>query len=1378
MKKATRYHDYFDIDPKYFPCVDDSALRAGVDWTAFFPHETFVELLKETERVLSRQNKVSIWIEGAYGTGKSYAAWALKKILEASNDELNAYFARYPKNLSNDLLNKLLGHKAGGKIVVAHRYASSSIRGDRDLILAVQESVRNALEAAKVADKGSTTLKESVVKWIEKPANKGYFNTLLKSDDYRHIFHGKDADAVLTQLKNNGDVHDLMESIFKLSSNEGITALNMDMNQLVAWLEDVISRNNLEALVLVWDEFSEYFKNNAHSLTEFQKLVSVCQNKPFYMVIVTHESGSLFSDQNPDWRKLRDRFSRTEISLPENIAFDLIANALVKKEAAKLDWEKKTDDLNSRLVESRKVVATAAGVNETVLRAMLPLHPMAALLLKHIAKSFKSNQRSMFDFIKKSTENIDVKAFQWFISQYGPLDDQPLLTVDHLWNFFYERGRDDLAQDIRSVLDAYQRNESRLSAEEKRVLKTVLIMQAVGQKHGSAVEIFKTTDLNLALAFEGTDLESGIAVNIAKKLVRDEILFNKPLGGGKTMLAAVTAAGDTEQLEKDRDFVRNNIKTATLIQNGAMVDVLALTPAQKLRWELTAVSVDDFTRQINLLKDKGPAWKMRAVIGFAKDDAERDALRKLIKDASTKNDYKTLLFIDALAVPLGYDRFEEYVDYMANSKYYRGKDNHLAEDMDAKGRGVLTEWRNIIYNGQFVLYGALTPPGTLAANGPIALRELTNAALKKFPLGFDGFSGREVLFQPSQKKFAECGIKQMPLQFGMAGNGEAQSIIGAVAWQSEKSYWTEQPSLPISKIKSKVDERIQEQFKKDGRISVGTVFDFLMEEPFGFIPANVYVFLMGFLLKEYADTKYRWSDAHASDPMSAEKLADAIAEYAKHKDAPIRNYRDKFIVLMTEEERAFCRLTTKVFGIPENQCVSVEVSARLVSSKMKSFGYPLWVLDQMDSSNVYSVVESYMRLVNPQGQSQTDVALEIGKAALLDEALADKLTVLVTKDNCREGMKMFLSTFAHGKAMRLAKAIGADAELLEEVASKFDSSESLWLWDKATGEERIRDLILDYEIVERSNQINPQAKSVKECYSEWQSRLNFVRMSWDALKTEFPACAKLLDILRYVAQNGHLMAEKRQSFLEELCANELEVRSLFNESMRHFKSVYSSYLDGLGDSELDAVSAGLKNGLFICEKSEAYRCVNELVEEVKRNQAKTHLRKLWSEKTASRTPREWSQIHKTPILCMMPDSESTEARRTFDTLNRSNPEDAEIHAAEAWLNKAKWLVNLGDKTKCDDAFKIKVMGRYATMLPSVDEVRDLLSEKIVAEPYDWFPSPEVKARLEAEAGKRYNACGSDKVIEKIDSMDSVELKSWLKKLIKDNMTVGIEIIGG
>ena len=174
-------------------------------------------------------------------------------------------------------------------------------------------------------------------------------------------------------------------------------------------------------------------------------------------MIVTHPLSSLAKgydsgDKNNPWSVVQQRFDKVEITLPDNIAFDLIGHAFNVKPAAKANWEQMTGDLNSSVNGARTAVSKAVNINsEKVMRDILPIHPMAALVLKNIASAFQSNQRSMFDFIK-TPKDMEVKAFQWFIQNTSPLSDRPFLTVDMLWDFFYEKGKDYLSSDIKLSL--------------------------------------------------------------------------------------------------------------------------------------------------------------------------------------------------------------------------------------------------------------------------------------------------------------------------------------------------------------------------------------------------------------------------------------------------------------------------------------------------------------------------------------------------------------------------------------------------------------------------------------------------------------------------------------------------------------------------------------------------------------------------------------------------------------------------------------------------------------------------------------------------------------------------------------------------------------
>ena len=385
-----------------------------------------------------------------------------------------------------------------------------------------------------------------------------------------------------------------MSDIFSLADDRGITALSKSMDDLIAWLTDVIDQNGLKAIVLVWDEFSAYFKKNRTSLDEFQKLAELSNLKPFYLMIVTHMSGSIFSETDQTGKIVRDRFIRKEIMLPDSIAFELINHALKVKDEQKEIWDELADDLNSRMPISRKSVREVvwgknANIGDDVLKGMLPIHPLAALLLKNISSAFASNQRSMFNFIK-NTDTENLKAFQWFIDNHSP-NNADTLTIDYLWNFFYEKGTDEygtgvgrsnLDSIIRAILDTFPKNESGLLTEEKRVLKTVLMMQAISQKLGEGVELFLPTEQNINLAFEGDDkLEYGKAANIVKNtLVKRGILYPKPMGNGKPpQYAAAAVSGDQAQIDEIKKRLVRETKTMKLISDGDLLSTLTFTRA-------------------------------------------------------------------------------------------------------------------------------------------------------------------------------------------------------------------------------------------------------------------------------------------------------------------------------------------------------------------------------------------------------------------------------------------------------------------------------------------------------------------------------------------------------------------------------------------------------------------------------------------------------------------------------------------------------------------------------------------------------------------------------------------------------------------------------
>ena len=102
-----------------------------------------MRLIRNTVSVLERKDKLSIWVEGAYGIGKSHAVLTIKKLLDASAEETEAYFQKYHLNL--DLYKRFQSVKS----VAAYLpfIARDPLRSAATKVgFAVQESIEHALK--------------------------------------------------------------------------------------------------------------------------------------------------------------------------------------------------------------------------------------------------------------------------------------------------------------------------------------------------------------------------------------------------------------------------------------------------------------------------------------------------------------------------------------------------------------------------------------------------------------------------------------------------------------------------------------------------------------------------------------------------------------------------------------------------------------------------------------------------------------------------------------------------------------------------------------------------------------------------------------------------------------------------------------------------------------------------------------------------------------------------------------------------------------------------------------------------------------------------------------------------------------------------------
>lgn len=1399
------YKEYFNIDPKYYAAVTAELIKSGqVKWNAYYPHETFVKLLEKVHIMLSGKDSRSLWVQGAYGSGKSHAALTVKSLLEASDDEIRAYFKDY--GLSDDLCQKLITDKNGGKLIAIHRIGSASIRSDNDLIIEIQNSISAALKEHGIQNKGESSLKDATLKWLgAKESNRIYFDSLIQEDNYQWDFGGRHVDEVIDMLNNGDDatVAKYMRSIVRVAKDNGITALQMDIPAMCEWIKSIIAENGLSAILFVWDEFTEYFENNANSLTGFQTLVEISQSVPFYFLIVTHESEHFISTNRKNtYLKLLNRFvgdDAVRINIPDNMAFRLMAKAMKTTTDPVLlsEWDTYKNEINSDLSNARNSIITSIKKNSTLgsktivsdddFRSVFPIHPYAAIMLKNMSVVFSSNARSMFDFII-SNDTTDAKGFKWFIENYGPLNPTNTLTVDMLWDFFTAKEQN-LSDKVRPVLDSFNLiKKGSLNPDQERVFKTVLLLEAISQVVMN-VDYLRPNSQNIDLAFSGTDWAKGKAMNIARGLYDQGILFERPVGNGMKEYTVANSGAGGADIAKLRDEVRKNLKTQDIIVTADLLSAASLPASIHERFIIDAAACSNFPQTLNRVNSSAKPNRFKAIVTFALDDNEATSVNSSIMKTIIQ-DNNELIFIESL-VPMGKDLIDQYVENMAYCKSYLQNDKGRAAGFENQAKKALSEWKQKISAGAFVLYIPENKNGIRTANLDALREELLKLNRQKYPCGLEQYNLIDNMFMKGPlAQGAESGIEQ-ELKGTFRSSNPTNSLSTALtgAWKAER-YWedTAKKSLPIVRIKQRVDQFIKESFEKDaGRVSVLSLFEALEDAPFGFIPNNAAAFIMGFVLKEYATSNFFWSNGSSSEAMTTDRMKTMIANALNQRFAPSPKYKEEYIVAMSANIRSFLNCTSTAFRIPLTNCGSVESVRDQIRIKMKGLTFPIWCIKsilntmQLQSSleEISSVIDAYCGIANTANAgkaTENSHAEQIGKLVLACPTITSDMERLLTNDVCRKGMLAYIDSYQGGELKKLAAEIGDNGAYLDQVKQKFSADAANWVWNQATADEKISDVILEYRIIAISNKSLPKSVSLHDTVTEWNKRTSHICMPFEVLEKYAGDMSELLQQLFFMKQSGQIAEQYKQKLYDALVSYREDFDRFYKDQLPLFQKAVANFIDELNEQEQAEFRTNIPSGQFTKSSTEYYQYIEKEVEEFRKKQKKTKLLSLWRDKTETKDPVEWSERYLTPILCMFDDNERSEARTLLPVLTAYSAPDKDITKAISYLENANFYDRLNNQAERDRCFMERVIGEYGVMLDNVDSVRNDLNGNISDRPYDWMDNSVVKNRIRTLADKKYKTKGYERAQEVIDKLDPAELRRYLCNLISDNLTVGMEIL--
>ncbi len=501
----TFYKDYFGIRPDYAPCMTLADINKTPEtWLGFYPHDSFVEILRELLKSLNGGNK-TLWITGAYGTGKSHASLVLQKLFTDDEARVQKWLDLRKAQIPDPVRKGML-ERRGEKTLVVYDVNADGVDAKNQFLMRLQRGITKALEAG-----GHTIpLKGKLDEVIERiRQDEPHF--FAKRDEMQarlsHLNAGiKTADALEKKLRDANLEAGLVSDAMRVLEARHIY-LGLSAEDFLAWVDASLKANGLSKLVYIWDEFSAFMDRNRSELKTLEQLAEAAQQGRFYFVPVTHtDISSYVAAGSESAKKANDRFTFKRLDLPNETALKLAADAFVVKPEKATEWTQERDVLWHSVngVAENYMVVNKAGIDAADFKGILPLHPMAAFLLKHLSVAIGANQRSMFEF-------LNGEEFRAFIEKGGlDVSGHQFLTVDHLWRYFVERDDLGTGQAVQEARAEYARREKDLQPDERRVFKAVLLFGLIEQMQGTGHPLLSATVENIQRSFEGDGALQGV----------------------------------------------------------------------------------------------------------------------------------------------------------------------------------------------------------------------------------------------------------------------------------------------------------------------------------------------------------------------------------------------------------------------------------------------------------------------------------------------------------------------------------------------------------------------------------------------------------------------------------------------------------------------------------------------------------------------------------------------------------------------------------------------------------------------------------------------------------------------------------------------------
>lgn len=1357
------YSEALEVNQKFFEVFTEEADRDDASyWKTFIPHKAMVDLLDALLRSLERGDAEprSLWIHGAYGTGKTHAQFVLKHMLQDPWPEVQSYFESH--RLSKDLQKRL--EAVRGRGLVVYRSSSASINSNQKLMAELQMAIKVALMAAGYRARVGPSLYEQVVGAIS--AGTSAFDWERAFAKYRNEFSDFESAAEVARRLGSVSDHDerleLMERIVSVMEREHFVLAD-DPETVKHWLKDVIQANGLKWLLFMWDEFTDFFIN-VSTLTGLQELAHLTKEAPFYLLLATHRSPEVLqgssAGRDKDWRKLLERFAVTHYEMEPITAYRLMRNVVRPRPGAEKRWEEE----RVSLWDAAKPVARHLDQGDKAqdLEMLVPIHPYSAYLLSQISREFSSSQRTLFRFLKRSEKG----SFMQFLREY-PRAGWGWYTADSLWDYFFSADTVALPDSMRDVVGYYRSRRPRVETdEEERALKAALLL--IGLSRGiSDVPSLQPTLSNLRWIFHATPLAHRID-DVMHELSQRELVRAIRLASNDRQYTIPTGNVDHEAIKRYREMLRFATEAASQGRLGSHVlrvfDDIDDVP--KRRQDLTIVAAQELGRRAPA-KPAQP-WQTHAVIAIGLDEAEVKAATAQARALAAQDEDSVFAVLE---VPFGQERWNDWCEDVATARWYAedgDKQNAVFHDDTALNR--VRDWLKLVRAGSLRLFFRDKDMRVAGLDG--YLKAMAVVTETRFPLRPERICATATLYRESY------GVKGAEIGLGTGGQVQApysllvDELRRQGLWPDAPGFDPEvyrtRPQLTFCGMKLGVELLLQ-RLGAD-TIDLNALYRFLQGSPFGLLPSPASITLMGLLLRDYVDGYY-WHDGVNTRPLDRTKMAELI-------NAVMKGTQQVILTRRTEAAEEFCSLLRSIFDLKPEDTRYPENAREALRRHLTATGYPIWALRYSSPTRLESLPLLEQVLGDTNDAAVVLSADRIGNVVHKLRADRQALKSVADETSFEQGMQAFFRASQPAlldRAKRVGLTVRAVAARLRNLMN-----EEVWLWKEAEVAKRLPALQAELEAILGLNGVLGQH------HTELAPALTGLRRRLQQGKLPLVVFEPQLEGREHGDQTGLLVRglqsllagkEVDSYFASVLYEQSDRVRSVLEQRVDALRRWVECHLNETLTPEEGAHLLDLLPDLSEQVDTEALKDqIGARLRELARRRLVDDVKRAWEEISGSPSPQAWSADHGVPVQWVLDTQPYLELLALVQA--PSSRSEEELSRALAFMNSHRQeLAVLSDTAACDRALASVALGPYGELVRTPHDVADLracLLAQHGPEVYDWDRGP-IAASGRQWAMDLYERELHPEVVDLVERTPEAKLKALVKELVADPL-VGLKLL--